>query len=162
MHNKDKWSAHCTVLWRVRNITSVFCRNKSFLFFVSQKREQQKWESCMLAINGVKEDKFLQAATEHNMRKLKLMLTLGENVDHTDNMQRTALMQAVKEGQKGCVEYLLVKKCDVNKRNCQGYTALHFAIRENRVGFVKMLLDSGCDVNLPTYTGITPLMEAVR
>ena len=54
----------------------------------------------MRRINRVTEDDFIKLAAEGKKKELKLKLNLGENVDRMDSMQRTALMEAVRNGHK--------------------------------------------------------------
>ena len=81
-----------------------------------------------------------------------------------DNCKWSALMFAVKKGNKDLVRLLLDEGANINLVNCNGRTAIILAIEHNREEIVKMLLDMNPPPILePEESGaFSPLLFAVR
>ena len=66
------------------------------------------------------------------------------------------------------IEYMLNKKCEINRTNIFGNNALMYIIyndnmsEENKIKAMKMLIEAGVDVNRPNMMFHTPLMEALN
>ena len=73
------------------------------------------------------------AALDNNTELLSVLLAVpGVDVNLQDNLGRTPLMVACREGQVECVQRLVeVEGLDVNRRDIVGWTALHLAVTWN-------------------------------
>ncbi|RZF41261.1 hypothetical protein LSTR_LSTR010489 [Laodelphax striatellus] len=73
----------------------------------------------------------------------------------------TALHYAAEGGYLDCIQMLLAKNADYNKRNKKGQTALHLAARSQSVECIEALLKAGSNINEKDYENRTPLHSAV-
>jgi serine/threonine-protein phosphatase 6 regulatory ankyrin repeat subunit A/serine/threonine-protein phosphatase 6 regulatory ankyrin repeat subunit B len=96
-------------------------------------------------------------------RVVKLLISLGANVNTKDEQGRTALMEAARNGYEKMVQLLIDNGADV--RNS---TALIDAVggysydEQKKERIVMMLIRSGANVNTKDEWGRTALMEAAR
>lgn len=72
----------------------------------------------------------------------------------------SALIAAVKAGDRTRVTTTLAEGVAVDAAGADGATALHWAVQQNRSEMVSLLLDAGADASAPTRHGITPLSIA--
>lgn len=86
---------------------------------------------------------------EYDRQTLKRLFTEGNvNIKASDN-QQTALMLAVRHGNKDTVQLLLESKSDVNLQDKDGCTALMAACEHGYIDIVRLLLDnSNCDPDI--------------
>ena len=71
-----------------------------------------------------------------------------------------ALINAIRNGDRGQVDTLLSTRVDVNGREGDGATALHWATHRNDLETVKDLIDAGADASASNTLGATPLWLA--
>ena len=101
------------------------------------------------------------AASEDDIRWVKILLARGVNVNEKDANSCTALYTAANEGHRDLVIFLLEKGAEVNaKHNLRGYTPLHCAAEKGYIEIVKILLEKGADVNAKNTENYTPLHVA--
>ena len=109
---------------------------------------------------------FRSAACAGDIEKVKSLLLLGANVNSTDGLGYSALIdaQACKRHDDSTrvqlVELLIAKGATVNLRSSDGSTALMFAARNGDTLAVNALLRNGAEVNIADKEGETPLMKA--
>lgn len=88
-------------------------------------------------------------------------LAVIEEPDSQDKNGRTALMNAVKNGNDWEIRSLLKSNADVNLRDKDGWTALMYAARyQNNLKMITLLLDSGADASTKNRYGATALQIA--
>ena len=107
-----------------------------------------------------KEERFLKAAKDGDLKKIKSMLnkeinikTLIKSVDKENN---TALILASKFGYNEIVKILIENGADVNFRNNDNSTALIEA-SSFYYEVVKLLIENGADINAKDNEGKTAL-----
>jgi len=88
-------------------------------------------------------------------------LKSGEDVNDLDRDGRTALFQAIVDGQFAIAKVLIQQGANVNARDKSLETPLHFAAREQQVELGQLLLDNGAEINAMDSNGNTPLSRAV-
>ena len=72
----------------------------------------------------------------------------------------SALINAIRNGDRSQVDTLLSTRVDVNGREGDGATALHWATHRNDLETVKDLIDAGADASASNTLGATPLWLA--
>jgi ankyrin repeat protein len=70
------------------------------------------------------------------------------------------LVEAVREGDREAVRFLLSESADVNAAQADGATPLAWAVHRDDVETVKLLINADADVNAANVYGITPLSLA--
>ena len=70
------------------------------------------------------------------------------------------LVDAVKDGDKADVQFLLKQHADVNSPQADGATALHWAASRDELETVELLIQAGANVNAANNYGVTPLSLA--
>jgi ankyrin repeat protein len=75
---------------------------------------------------------------------------------------RSALVDAAKDGNKDAVRALLQKKADVNAAEADGSTALHWASYRDDLDSADLLIRAGAKVNASSDLGATPLWAACQ
>lgn len=94
---------------------------------------------------------------------LDWMRKCGQHVDAVDTTTKlTALMQAVKNGDKTSVGVLIDQGADLDIQCPAKNTVLHYACETDDTTIVNLLIAKSCNLNLQNNTGWTPLMTAVR
>ena len=66
--------------------------------------------------------------------------------DNVDNLGRTALMLAARNGQLAVVQWLLGHDADVNKAANNGWTPLHFAAHAGHANVLTCLMNGGASL----------------
>jgi ankyrin repeat protein len=79
----------------------------------------------------------------------------------TDSSGETALLLAVREGNKDMVKSLLAAGADLNWTNSRGEAALFIAISNDMTEIAKLLFHAGADPHAKTRSGSTPLEAAI-
>jgi len=108
------------------------------------------------------------AACHGDIRKVENLLNLGVDVNATDGLGYSALIDAeactlhdkLTESRVQLVELLISKGAVVNHRASDGSTALMYAARNGDTEAVKALLRNGATVNIADSEGETALMKA--
>ena len=90
---------------------------------------------------------------------LPIFLEAGVDVNHRDNMGRTAMML---NSNKDMIKELLKAGADVNLADNEGNTALHYALIEYNEGTARYLIKKGADYNRANNDGQTPADIAVE
>jgi ankyrin repeat protein len=105
-----------------------------------------------------------RAAARGNAAIVELLLTLGANLETTDQYEETALHKAVEEGHVTVVELLLSNGANVEAvDNRSGETALHKAVKKKHTAIVELLISKGANVEAKdTRSGETVLHKVVR
>jgi len=107
-------------------------------------------------------EQLIESAFHGDMRKIRLLLDEGLDVNETTTDGVTALRMASQEGHTEVVKLLLDRGADVNAKDASGVTALLMASHKGHTEIVKVLIDKGADVNVvnvkSTGTGSTALI----
>jgi uncharacterized protein len=98
-----------------------------------------------LIVNSCTSDtsKFISAAGDGNISKVKKLLSKGTEVNAKDEYGTTALISASTRGHADIVKMLLDKDADMNAKNNDGYTALKEAEEYGRDDIVQLLKNAG-------------------
>jgi ankyrin repeat protein len=89
------------------------------------------------------------AASVNNVGVMKVLHTNAYDIESTDYLGRTALMQACHHGHKEMTEFLIQVGCNLNfRQNETSITAIKYAMEKKNIGIVKMLIEAGADVSL--------------
>jgi len=90
------------------------------------------------------------------------LIECSADVNVKDSYGKTPLHFAVKQKNKGLVQWLIEKGADPNTNIALGGTILHWAIQQNNKELIQLLLEKGADPNTKLDMGITILHWAVR
>jgi len=104
----------------------------------------------------------VEAAVNGNVSLMKVLLTVGADVDEFECQAarcRTPLVAAAQAGQYEAVQLLLGRGADINRRMKRGQTALMFASYYGHTDLVRLLLTNGADVTAD-FEGDTALTWA--
>lgn len=88
---------------------------------------------------------------------LAFVLALGTTAFAID---RPAVIDAAKNGDRAALRALILKKSDVNQPDNDGATALHWAAYRDDLDSVDLLIAAGANVNAANDLGATPLWNA--
>jgi ankyrin repeat protein len=110
-------------------------------------------------MSSLNED-LIDAASRGDLKKVKMLLNEGADVNTRDINGRTPLHYAAARGHLDTVKFLVDRGADVNTRNVDGWTPLHEAAAWGHLDVVEFLLDRGADVNAKNIYGWTPLHYA--
>ncbi|MDR1901501.1 MAG: ankyrin repeat domain-containing protein [Treponema sp.] len=103
------------------------------------------------------------AAWSGNNALVQMLLSKGDNVNKSSNLNMTPLYFAAAEGHASTVKLLLDSGARVKvEHKLSGETALLAGIRSGNLDTVKYLIQVGADVNDPDARGTTPLMAAAQ
>ena len=104
----------------------------------------------------------IEAAKKGNDKCLKLLVTVGADVNKYSSDGFTALMEAVKIGQNKCVRTLIQAGANVNLKSESGDAPLIMATDlSNAYEILKLLVDAGADVNVTDSDGNTALLSTM-
>ncbi len=95
---------------------------------------------------------------------IKVLLSMGADINYKDDRERTALIWAVCVAQKETVELLLDMGADVNIKDEYGRTCLMYVAQTGNcsVETMKTMIDMGADINARGSNGMTGLMLAAK
>ena len=93
-------------------------------------------------------------------KTVRVLLRHGAQVDLTDTLGNTALIQAAAYGSTAAAAILLSKGAKINEENRQGETALIKAAKTGHIETVRLLLEKGADPTIADFTGRTALDHA--
>ena len=121
-------------------------------------------KACQLDIN-FKNDQgtsdLMQASTNCDVARVKLLLAKGAQVNLQDTIGASALMKATLKGNLSIVEMLLQAGALVNLQSDTGTTALLSAADFNHVQIAQKLIAAGANVNIQEWqSGYRPLYMA--
>ena len=105
------------------------------------------------------------AATQGDIDTLRALLDAECDTSHINEPDwagRAPLMYAAQEGHTDCVQLLLQRGADVNKRSGCRSSSAHYAAGRGHRGSLLALLDGGCDVDARDNWNMTPLMWAAQ
>jgi len=111
--------------------------------------------------NNLGRTPMMTATLSENANILKLLLSIGINVDQKDHEGMTALHHATEQDNEGLARLLIANKADVNCRDNSGSTPLHYAAYFSKNKVLLLLLKNGADTQavMPSLDGhdLTPL-----
>jgi ankyrin repeat protein len=87
-------------------------------------------------------------------------MLLWLSVGHLAGSSAVDLVEAVRDGDREAVRFLLSESADVNAAQADGATPLAWAVHRDDVETAKLLINAGADVNAANVYGITPLSLA--
>ncbi len=109
------------------------------------------------------ETALMRAVMEDSFDSLKMLITLGANINAQNNFYQTALQLASGYNKRESVKILAVaQNVDLNNQDVRGETALHNAVARDHIDIVKILVDAGADLNIQDEDGNTPLHIAIK
>lgn len=104
----------------------------------------------------------LHAAVGYDqLHTVKLLISMGANVDSLSDEGATPLFEAAANGNLEMIRLLLDSGAKPNARSAFGDTALFRAIGYDKIDAAKLLLSRGADPNIRSQDG-TPLMVAKK
>jgi ankyrin repeat protein len=102
------------------------------------------------------------AAQNGQVEVIKMLVSLGANVNAPNNLGATPVYVAAGNGHAHVIEALAELGADLHKPTHNGTTPLYAAAHEGQEGTVRALLKLGVDPNAPNLNGITPLYIAAQ
>ncbi len=105
--------------------------------------------------------RLLQAVMDNRLDSVRLLVSLGADVNFTDEFGVTPLMYASDAGDSAIVMFLLNHGAKPNIVPSYSTTALGAAVIAGHNAIVKMLLEHGARPDLRDNRGLTPLFYAV-
>lgn len=99
---------------------------------------------------------------ERDCKICDLLLALGADINQSNDVGRTALMNACEYAPKQFVDYLIEKGADVNTwlKDSDPGSALQVAVWHDRLDIIRTLLDAGANPNLTDCDDDTPLFAS--
>ena len=104
----------------------------------------------------------MRAAQAGYLDDMKLMVTVGVDINLQNNDGWTALMIAAREGHLDCIAELLRHGANLNMQSLTGNTCLMDAVRDQHDEVLQFLLDRGADPNIHNDDGSSAAMVAVQ
>ncbi|GFV15639.1 ankyrin-3 [Trichonephila clavipes] len=123
------------------------------------KKEYESWQESGFSLNyefgGY--HTLLRIAAENGYTKIiKTLIEGGINID--GDLKYTPLHQAVNDGCKEMVEFLLENGADINaKTEASGETPLYIAVKKRNIEIIELLIEKGANVNAGDKGKNTPL-----
>jgi len=105
------------------------------------------YNSIREVINWHRQEALSEAAWNGDIKRIKLLLLAGADVNSCVSEGGCPLITASSGGQTETVRFLLDKGGNINIRNENGRTALTDAVYNNHIATVRLLLSRGADVN---------------
>jgi ankyrin repeat protein len=130
-------------------------------------RKMALWLKKAGVANGTppqtKEDLFIQAVKDNDIRSVKKYIGQGINPNYKDTHERTALMWAVMYGYHDLVRFLLDHGADIAVRQEHAnFIPLLTAAENGDLELVKLFLDRGVDVNMQDHYYSTALILSCK
>lgn len=91
---------------------------------------------------------------------LRSQVVRGDDLNHQDDVGKTALIYAAVAGSDAMIKLLLQGGARSSIRDMDGRVALHWAVQRDNPEAVAALLDGGAEVDILDPHGTTPLMMA--
>lgn len=117
----------------------------------SYRNVDDNWKIKLNSLSAEQKSKLLfKYAYEGNLKMVKAIINSeGAKVDVNakDKDYNTALMYAIKGGDKDVVEFL-AKRSNLNTVDIMELTPLHLAVRKNRIDLVAVLVDNGASIGI--------------
>jgi ankyrin repeat protein len=95
-----------------------------------------------------------------NLQALRADVVRGDDLNHQDDVGRTALIFAAIAGDEQIIKLLLQGGARPAIRDQDGRVALHWAVEKDNPDAVAALLDGGASIEVLDPHGTTPLMMA--
>lgn len=124
---------------------------------------RQEFFKTELVLTGEKfsADGFVHAIQATDMRRIKLYVRSGANVDSMGKSGISPLCAAAQTGNKDIVNILLNADANILTKNISnGFTPAFCAIEGNNIDVLDMFLNQGVSVRLRTETGISMVQYA--
>lgn len=102
------------------------------------------------------------AASQGNLRFIKMLLGYGIDVNESDELGRSALVYAINGNKLEAVKYLLVNGASAMQQDMYGQTPLHFAVETKNIDCVRFLQAIGANSMTKDTYGQTPLSIAMN
>ena len=102
------------------------------------------------------------AASVDDDEAITRLLDAGADVNAANQFGKTALMNAVENGNILTTSILLSRGADVNKETIVGLTALTFAAENGQIELTALLLERGAYLEARTRSGLTALLLAAQ
>ena len=95
---------------------------------------------------------------------IKYLIAVGADVNHQDGKDRTALSDAIAEGNVSNARILILNGADISLSDFEGNTPLHIAAEpvENSTQSIKLLCTAGASITATNKQGATPLHTAAK
>ncbi len=100
------------------------------------------------------------AHTQNMLDHLEMLITLGANVNHTDNNGRTAIMLCITMQRADAINIFLKHYADINIIDRFEWSALMFSCYYNNYNVTQLLLEYGADANFNASNGNSALQIA--
>ena len=105
-------------------------------------------------------------AREGDVRRVRVLMKVGANVNAMTKDRSTALYMAIQCGHESVVRLLVEHGADIHAKTNDGSTALYLASRQGHESVVRLLIEHGADINAKTddgsMAGITALRIAIE
>jgi len=106
---------------------------------------------------------WFNAINSGDLDLIKIFIDNKFDINVTNNIGNTALVNEVKNNKINTVKLLLDAGADVNAKHVNSAdTALDWAVEFNNTNIVKLLLKAGANVNHQNNTGFTPLILSIK
>ncbi|KAI8778663.1 ankyrin repeat and KH domain-containing protein mask, partial [Biomphalaria glabrata] len=115
------------------------------------KKNDRNGETCLMA-----------ASKAQCIEIVELLLQFGAEVNQKDNVGKTPLNIACKNGHTDIVKLLIKAHAEVNEKDIDGETPLIIACRNNSLEILQLLLESTAKVDKCNRNGDTALMIATQ
>lgn len=102
------------------------------------------------------------AASQGNLRFIKMLLGYGIDVNESDELGRSALVYAINGNKLEAIKYLLANGASAMQQDMYGQTPLHFAVQTKNVDCIRILQATGANSMTKDTYGTTPLSLAMN
>ncbi len=102
------------------------------------------------------------AVLRRNKSLIKLLVSLGANIEAKTPEGKTALYLATESGSLEFVRFLVECKADIHTKNNNDYTLLMLAAAKDYEEIIEYLIKTGADPNLRNKSGQTAVVSALR
>lgn len=102
----------------------------------------------------------IKAVKAGDVEGLRAQVVRGDDMNHQDDVDKTALIYAATNGDQTMIKLLLQGGARPTIRDLDGRVALHWAVQKDNPDAVTALLDGGAAIDVLDPHGTTPLMMA--